>query len=412
MEKKSQSISKVYLDFNATAPVAQKVQEQASELLKLWGNPSSIHWAGQSIKTKVREARRDFSSALHASPLELIFNSGASESNNTVLLGLCEMLELGELPEIYQGKDEFVSTSVEHPSTEKALQQIEKRGFQVHRLKVDQDGNIDLKQAMDVISSKTLLVSVMLANNETGSIFPVREIKGIAEKFGALVHTDAVQALGKMPINLQELGVDYASFSGHKIGALKGIGILFVKKGRPFSNLIFGGGQERYRRGGTENTMGIASLGLVTDRLKTVAKHQVKMSKLRDQIEARIKNEISGVQIIANSRERLANTSSMFIDGVDGETLLMSLDLLGFAVSTGAACSSGNPEPSPVLLNMGFSRRQAQSSLRVSLGWESKDEDAEQFVEALKTVVARLRAVNASERKPSVVSDSGQELSC
>lgn len=405
MEKKSQSISKVYLDFNATAPLAESVREQAVDLLQLWGNPSSIHWAGQNIKTKVREARRDFSAALHASPLELIFNSGASESNNTVLLGLCDLLERGELPEVYQGKNEFVSTNIEHPSTERALQQIEKRGFVVRRLQVDKNGKLDLRQAMDFIGPKTLLVSVMMANNETGGLLPLREIKGIAEKFGALVHTDAVQALGKVPVNLTELGVDYASFSGHKIGALKGVGVLFVRKGRPFRNLIFGGGQERYRRGGTENTLGIASLGLVVPRLDQVEAHSERMRFLRDTMEARIRAEIPGVQIIAQESPRLANTSSMLIEGVDGETLLMSLDLLGFAVSTGAACSSGNPEPSPVLLNMGFSRSEAQSSLRISLGWESHDEDVPRFIEALKTVVARLRTVRANEIRR-------QELSC
>lgn len=397
MEKKSQDISKVYLDFNATAMMSEKVQKELPELLSLWGNPSSIHWAGQAIKTKVREARRDFSASVHASPLELIFNSGASESNNTVLLGLCEMLELNELPEIYKGKNEFVSTEVEHPSTERALQQIEKRGYKVHRIRVQKNGKLDLAQALDVIGSKTLLVSIMMANNETGTLFPIREIKGIAEKFGALVHTDAVQALGKIPINLSELGVDYASFSGHKVGALKGIGVLYVRKGRPYSNLIFGGGQERYRRGGTENTLGISSLGLVTDRINQVTEHAHQIQILRDKMESEILKKISDVSIIAGESPRLANTSSMLIEGVDGETLLMSLDLLGFAVSTGAACSSGNPEPSPVLLNMGFTRAEAQSSLRVSLGWETTREQIDSFVRVLENVVTRLRKVRAQE---------------
>lgn len=394
METKSQDISKVYLDFNATAVLAGSVREQLPKLLELWGNPSSIHWAGQAIKTKVREARRDLAAILGIGPLELIFNSGATEGNNTVLLGLCELLEMNELPPLYQGKDEFVSTTIEHPSTERALQQIEKRGFKVHRIRVGRNGKLDLAHALEVITSRTLLVSAMLANNETGALLPLRELVGIAEKFGALVHTDAVQAFGKIPVNLSELGVDYASFSGHKVGALKGTGFLFVRKNRPFSNLVFGGGQERYRRGGTENTMGIASMGLITRRLLEINEHGERMRELRDYLEDEVSKRIENVTLLASESPRLPNTSCMLIKEIDGETLLMSLDILGFAVSTGAACSSGNPEPSPVLLNMGFSRNQAQSSLRVSMGWETTREDVDRFIFALETVVVRLRRLS------------------
>ncbi len=394
MEKKNQDITKVYLDFNATAITALEVRQALPDLVELWGNPSSIHWAGQAIKTKVREARRDLAAGLGISPLELIFNSGASEGNNTVLLGLADLLSQNELPLVYQGKDEFVATSAEHPSTERALQQIERRGFRVHRIRVLTNGKLDLEHAREVINSKTLLVSVMLANNETGSIFPVREIAAFAEKFGALMHTDGVQAFGKIPVNLKDLNVDYASFSGHKIGALKGIGLLYVKKGRPYSNLVFGGGQERSRRGGTENTLGISSLGLIIHRLQEIETHAARMQELRDYMEDQIQLKIKDVSVIAQEAVRIPNTSLMFVAGVDGETLLMSLDILGFAVSTGAACSSGNPEPSPVLLNMGFTRNQAQSSLRVSLGWETTREDVERFCFALETVVRRVRALN------------------
>jgi cysteine desulfurase len=223
----------------------------------------------------------------------------------------------------------------------------------------------------------------------------------MAHAKGALFHTDAVQGFGKVVLNFNELDVDFASISGHKFYSIKGTGLLYMKKGANVSPLIHGGGQERHRRGGTENTLGIACLGLMAKRAPLIEARAQEVKKLRDHMEARILSELEDVTITAVETERLSNTSSLVIKGADGETMLMSLDIKGYAVSTGAACSSGNPEPSPVLLAMGLSRAEAQNSLRVSLGWETTLEEVDGFVETLKAVVARLRSLSNEEEGDS-----------
>jgi cysteine desulfurase len=216
----------------------------------------------------------------------------------------------------------------------------------------------------------------------------------LAHAKGALFHSDCVQALGKMPLNLAGLGVDLATFSGHKFYALKGAGFLYVRRGVQLESLIHGGGQERHRRGGTENVLAIASLGAMCDRRDEITPMAAHMKNLRDTFEARVRAEINDVTITGAVGERIGNTSSLVIPGVDGETMLMNLDLLGFAVSTGAACSSGSPEPSPVLLAMGLTRSEAQASLRIGVGWGTTSEQVDAFVGALKDVVARLRGIS------------------
>jgi len=283
----------------------------------------------------------------------------------------------------------------------KSFQWLQEQGATVHFLPVDKNGEINLELYQSLLSEKTALVSIMLANNETGVIFPTQKLAKLAHDVGALFHCDAVQAYGKMSLNLQKLGVDYASFSAHKINALKGTGVLFIKKGSPFESLIMGGGQERHRRGGTENVLGIWAMGLAAKNLtvgkKAVSEFYPEIQELRDYFESRVKSEVTAVKITAESAARLPNTSSLILDGVDGEVLLMSLDLLGFAVSTGAACSSGNPEPSPVLLSMGLTRVQAQNSMRVSLGRGTTKLQLDQFIEALKATVLRLRSIEAQQ---------------
>jgi cysteine desulfurase len=242
-----------------------------------------------------------------------------------------------------------------------------------------------------LVSEQTLFVSVMLANNETGHIYPLKEISEIVHACGAILHCDSTQALGKVAFNLKELGVDMATISGHKFYALKGAGCLFVRKGLNITSLIHGGGQERGRRAGTENAMAIGSLGLMCGKADEIELQADRIRDLRDHMEARILKEIEGVTVNGPKGLRLPNTSSLCIDGVDGETLLMNLDVRGFAVSTGAACSSGNPEPSPTLLAIGLSREEAQSSLRLSLGWRNTREEVDSFVGELIAVVGRLR---------------------
>jgi cysteine desulfurase len=388
-------IPKVYLDFNATTPINEKLALKLPEVLNLWGNPSSIHWAGQGTKTYLRDARLNVAQALGVSPLELIFTSGGSEANNTVLQSFFEKTRSSE-------RNEFVTTTIEHPSILKTLAHLEEQGAIVHYVGIDRNGKLDWEQLEKVLTEKTALVSMMLANNETGVLLPIREIADRAHSVGAKMHTDAVQAFGKIPLNLSDLGVDFASFSAHKFYALKGTGVLFSKKGNDLKPLIFGGGQERHRRGGTENTLGIWALGFMAAQHAEISPMSEKIKFLRDNFETQVRKEISGIEINQGEAPRLPNTSSLVILGVDGETLLMSLDVKGFAVSTGAACSSGSPEPSPVLMAMGFTRDEAQSSLRVSMGWSTTENEIADFIETLKTIVIRLRALQSQVRNQEV----------
>lgn len=381
---------RVYLDHNATTPPLVSIANQASDWLNVWGNPSSIHWAGRAPKTIVRETREQLATALGCHPLELVFTSGGTESNNLVLRGTFDFYLKQNRPaqEIH-----FISSTIEHPSVKKTLEELERMGAKVTRIGVSREGIFDWDSFVSAFTDQTVLVSMMAANNETGTLLPLAKIVKHCQEKGVRVHTDAVQALGKLTINLQKWGVDYASFSAHKFHALKGSGWLYVKKNAPFVAQITGGGQERHRRGGTENIFGLRAIKEIVPHLKQVGDVFPKMTDLRNYFETRVRESLDGVSITALNGPRLPNTSSLVIQGIDGETLLMRLDLAGYAVSTGAACSSGSPEPSPVLMAMGLTRAEAQSSLRVSFGWENTTEDVEGFVDVLKEVVTHLRSI-------------------
>ena len=378
--------NRVYLDHNATTPHAPILKSKWVELYELSGNPSSIHQDSRAPKTWLRETRQKISNYLKCSPLEIIFNSGASEGNNSVLKTVWDQLGTH--------KNEFIVSSVEHPSVIKTAQFHESKGAKIYYVPVSKQGEIDLDFIASRLSSRTALVSVMYANNETGVIFPIKEIAEMAHEQGTLVHSDCVQLLGKDSIDFSNLNVDYATFSAHKFYSVKGTGFTYVKRNSPWTSLIHGGGQERGRRGGTENMTGIASLGIVLDSIGETSEQVLKMQFLRNRMESVLSDNISEITITAKDAPRLSNTSSLIINHVDGETLLMSLDLKGFAVSTGAACSSGNPEPSPVLLAMGLTRAEAQSSLRISLGWSTTEEQVQAFTETLISVVQKLRDLN------------------
>lgn len=381
----------IYLDHNATTPVAPEVRAKVLEWVDAWGNPSSIHWAGRAPKALLREARQNLARLLGVEALELIFTSGGSEANNLALKGVCAGGPLN-------ARDQVIISAVEHPSLVKSVEFLRGRGYRVDVVKVDREGRFDFATFESLLSARTALVSVMLVNNETGHILPVRQIAEKAHSHSALVHCDAVQALGKIPLNLRELGVDMASLSGHKFYALKGCGVLFTRKGLNIESSIHGGGQERGRRAGTENILSIASLGFMAARGAEIVPQGERLRVLRDEMEKKIQSLIPGVRVTGASGLRIPHTSSLVLDGVDGETLLMNLDVRGFAVSTGAACSSGSPEPSPVLLAMGLARDEAQSSLRIGLGWESTKEEVDLFVLALREVVERLRGFKHGEK--------------
>lgn len=377
---------RIYLDHNATTPPLQSVVENLGAWVHQWGNPSSIHWSGRGPKSLLREARAALAGAIRARPQEIVFTSGGSESNNYVIKGVFDM---------YRGsaRVEYITSAVEHPSVMKSFEHIQSLGAKVHYVPVCRNGLIDLEYYERVLSEKTALVSIMTANNETGSVFPVKKMAKRAHAAGALFHTDAVQALGKLTVNVTDWDVDFATFAAHKVYALKGAGAVYVKRGPHLTSLISGGGQERGRRAGTENVLAIAAFGHVMKVYEREFQERVeRMQILRDDMESQILTRLPGVRVTGAKGRRLPNTSSLLIDGVDGETLLMNLDMAGVSVSTGAACSSGNPEPSPVLLAMGLSRQEAQRSLRLSLGWENTKEEIDHFVEILESTVSRLRS--------------------
>lgn len=386
--------SRVYLDHNATTPLDPAVKAALPGFADLWGNPSSIHQEGRGPKNLIRETRSTLASVFKVSPLEIIFNSGATEGNNTVLKSVFEA----------RGKTrpQIITSSVEHPSVARTLDYLKGLGAQIDVVPVNRQGQIDINVFKSLLSERTALVSIMYANNEIGSIFPIREMCEAAHAVGALFHSDCVQTLGKVNLDLANLGVDYATFSAHKFYAPKGCGFLYVKKGSPYSSLVLGGAQERHRRAGTENTLGIFSLGVMAQQLSLTPEKAQHMRALRDFFESEIM-KTEGVQITAVESERIANTSSLVIDGIDGETLLMSLDMKGFAVSTGAACSSGSPEPSPVLLAIGLSRAEAQKSLRVSFGWHNTPTQVEKFLTVLKETIEHLRKIELQMKKQEIV---------
>lgn len=379
----------VYFDHNATTPVDLGVIENLKTWVQAFGNPSSIHWAGRTPKSLLRSSRKSLAQWVKVQPLELVFTSGGSEANNLALQGIFKKLTPTS------PRNQLILSQVEHPSVMKTALHLKAQGFQVDFVPVDRKGLLDLSTYKGLLSDKTALVSIMFANNETGHIFPIKELCALAHEVGARFHTDGVQALGKVDLDLKDLNVDMASFSSHKTYALKGSGVLYVKQGLSLESLIYGGGQERGRRAGTENILSIAAIGHMAETLR----HQMPSQKcagLRDHFESVVLKRLSGVQITGGENLRLPNTSSLMIDGIDGETLLMNLDVKGYAVSTGAACSAGSPEPSPVLLAMGFSRDEAQRSLRVSFGKDNTLKQVDSFIETLVEIVERLRQLKES----------------
>ncbi|MAV91605.1 MAG: cysteine desulfurase [Bdellovibrionaceae bacterium] len=384
--------SRAYFDHNATTPVDSEVLALLSTWGQVFGNPSSIHSDGRGPKALLRQARKSVAKFLNADPLEIVFTSGGSESNNMVLQGIFNWIQTGQG---WNGKttskrNQLIISAVEHPSILKTAEFLKRRGVQVDVVPVNRQGQLDEEVYENLLSENTALVSIMYANNESGCIFPIKDLAKKAHEVGAFFHTDAVQSLGKSMVDVKDWGVDFASFSGHKFYALKGVGVTFVKKRTSLESHIFGGGQERGRRAGTENLLSIASLGHRCEGFQQEMELEA-LQNLRDQFEQKVKTEIQGVSIIGADSLRVPNTSNLILQGVDGETLLMNLDVEGFSVSTGAACSAGSPEPSPALLAMGYSREEAQSSLRVSFGRGNTLEEMEDFVGVLKLTVQRLR---------------------
>ena len=377
-----------YFDHNATTPVAPEVLETAVSCLgQVYGNASSIHHFGQAAKQKLEAARRQVAALIHASPTEVIFTSGGTEADNLAIMGV---VRAAGRPQAH-----LITSVIEHSAVLASAAQLEREGLAVTRLPVNAGGVVNPEDVRRALRPETVLISIMHANNELGTLQPIAEIARIARDAGVPLHADGVQALGKIAVDVDSLGVDLYSMSGHKLYAPKGVGALYARKGTRLAPIAFGGHHERDRRPGTENVPGIAALGAAAELAgRTLAAESERLAALRDRLENGVLNRISGTGVNGARWNRTPNTSNIYFDGVDGEAMVIALDLRGFAVSTGSACSSGAITPSHVLIALGLSAGRARSSLRFSLGRSNSAEQVDALVDALAASVAHLRRIS------------------
>ncbi|MBI5233046.1 MAG: cysteine desulfurase NifS [Deltaproteobacteria bacterium] len=381
-------MKKIYLDHNATTPVDPEVFEAMLPYLKdHWGNPSSIHWAGRIPKKALEEARENIASFLGATPAEIIFTSSGTEGDNLAIKGVA-----------YASKNKnghIITTKVEHPGVLNTCKYLEKEGLAVTWLDVDSDGLIDLNELSSHITDKTILITIMYANNETGVLFPIKEIGAIAREKGVLFHTDAVQAAGKVGLDVNGLNVDLLTISGHKLYGPKGTAALFAKRGVKLVPILHGGHHERNRRGGTENIAGIAGLAKACEiARRDMAEKTTDIKTLRDRLEKGLMEKIPYVRLNGHPEKRIPNTTNLSFEFVEGESLLLNLDMLGVAASSGSACTSGSLEPSHVLMAMGLRHEVSHGSIRFSLGKHNTEEDVDCILNNMPSIVERMRSMS------------------
>ena len=379
------SIKRIYVDNAATTPVSREVLDAMMPCFtEAWGNPSSLHADGQRAKELLDGARTTIANALGCAPVEIYFTSCGSESDNWAIKGAAYAAK---------NRKRIVTSKIEHHAVLHTCEALARDGFEVVYVGVDEKGIVKLDELREAVDENTAVVSIMMANNEIGTIQPIREISEIAHAKGALMFTDAVQALGNIPVLVKELGVDMLSFSGHKIHAPKGIGGLYIKKGVRVRNLIDGGGQERNRRGGTENVAYICGLAKAVELAVAGLSEMDRVKALRDKL-------IDGLLTIPYSRLngdrelRLPGNVNISFEFVEGESLLLWLDMSGISASTGSACSSNSLEASHVLLSIGVPIEQAHGSLRFSLSVENTEEEVDTIIESVREIVAKLRAMS------------------
>lgn len=396
---------RVYLDYNATTPLHPEVKATMVNAMELYGNASSHHGFGTEARKVIENARRIVAEALGAEPEEIIFTSCGSESNNLVLKGVtCS----NAICRIGCERNEVIVSGIEHPSVLNTAKCLKGEGKTVHFLPVDGNGVVQVKELDDLLSDKTGLVSIMFANNEVGSIQPIEEIARMVTERGILFHTDAVQAFGKVPINVKALDVDFLTLSGHKIYGPKGIGVLYKKKKHKVCPLIHGGHHEFNLRAGTENTVAIAGLGKAVElAVSHMASEWERIETLRNWFEEQVEQRIPEIKINSRAVKRLAGTSNISFRYIEGESILYDLDFSGIAVSTGSACSSGSLEPSHVLMAMGRDHGLAHGSMRFSMGMNTTQDDLAYTVEELVKVVNRLRAMSPLYKKAMAEKKSG-----
>ncbi|HEU5002068.1 MAG TPA: cysteine desulfurase family protein [Actinomycetota bacterium] len=381
-----------YLDYAATTPVLDAVVEEMLPFLRsAFGNPSSVYAVGREAKKGLEEARERTAAAIGAEPSEIVFTAGGTEADNLAIKGAAFRARA-----MRPNANHVITAAVEHHAVLHAAEWLEKQGFRVTFLPVNGDGVVDLDALRRALGPETALVSLMLANNEVGTLQPVAEAAALAHGHSrALVHTDAVQALGKVPVDVGALGVDLASFAAHKIGGPKGTGALYVRRKTPLEAILHGGGQERDLRSGTPNVAGIAGMGVAAEMAAAeVAAEGPRLAALRDRLQAGVA-ALPAVTVNGAGAPRVPGTVNVCIEGVEGESLLLMLDAKGVAASSGSACTSGSLEPSHVLLAMGVRPELAHGSLRLSLGRASTDEDVDTVLEVLPPIVERLRGIGS-----------------
>jgi cysteine desulfurase len=377
----------VYVDNNATTKVAPEVLEvMLPYFSEYYGNPSSMHFFGGQVQKKVDEAREKVADFLGAEPSEIVFTSCGTESDNAAILGTLDS---------YPKKRHVISTRVEHPAVGNVSTYLGRKGYRITELSVDREGRLDLDELRESLADETALVSIMYANNETGVIFPIEEIGEIVKARGISFHTDAVQAAGKIPLNMRKSKLDMLSISGHKLHAPKGIGVLYIRKGTKFSPFLIGGHQEKGRRGGTENVPYIIGLGKACELAKNhLDEESTKVRALRDYLEAKLLEKIPNTLVNGERLHRLPNTVSVSFEYVEGESILLLLSDLGICASSGSACTSGSLEPSHVLRAMGVPFTAAHGSIRFSLSIYNTKEEMDYIVEHLPPIIQRLRDIS------------------
>ena len=381
-------MDKIYLDYAATTPVHPDVlKAMLPYFTEKFGNPSTLYDYGQEAKTAVEEARASVAALVSAKPEEIVFTSGGTEGDNYALEGAAYANE--------KKGDHIITSSIEHHAVLETCKFLEKRGFKVTYLPVDKYGLVDPDAVKKAITPKTILVSVMHANNEVGTIEPVAEIGKITREAGVLFHIDAVQTTGHIPVDVNELGVDLLSMSAHKLYGPKGTGALYIRKGKTITPFMHGGEQERRRRAGTENVPGIAGLGKAAEMARTeMAPEAARLTVLRDRLIAGLSEKISDSRLNGHPVKRLPNNVNLTFDFIEGESMCLHLDMEGICASTGSACSSASLEASHVLLAMGLRHEQAHGSLRFTLGKWTKEEEIDKVISSLASIVSRLRAMS------------------
>jgi cysteine desulfurase len=377
----------VYFDNNATTKVAEEVLEEITPLFcDLYGNPSSMHTFGGQMARRIRKAREQAANLLGCDPAEIIFTSGGTESDNAAIQGA-----LAASP----NKRKVITTRVEHPAVLTACRQLENHGYTVVELAVDKVGRLDLAELEEELDDDTALVTIMYANNETGVIFPIDKIADLVTAKGIAFHTDAVQAVGKIPLNLSNSSIDMLSLSGHKLHAPKGVGVLYVRKGTRFSPFMVGGHQEAGKRAGTENVPGIVGLGKACElAAENIEEENSKVKSLRDKLENAILKECPDSRLNGDKDNRLPNTANISFEFVEGEAILLMLDKFGICASSGSACTSGSLEPSHVLRAMGVPFTAAHGSIRFSLSRYNTEEEVDYTIEKMPPIIEKLRELS------------------